>query len=140
MSLKLLVSILVGFVCWFPKCIPLVAGLTVYFIFRQKSIVEENLLNQAENNKRFRKDVDVLNSNHSKLLESHTSLSRQTNVLEKRQREDINSLKNEQRLLQSTLSGINKNINHDTTKKEDLHGRQRRFLRSIEKQNIVRPR
>lgn len=140
MSLKLLVSILVGLVCWFPKCIPLVAGLTVYFIFRQKSIVEENLLNQAENNKRFRKDVDVLNSNHSKLLESHTSLSRQTNVLEKRQREDINSLKNEQRLLQSTLSGINKNINHDTTKKEDLHGRQRRFLRSIEKQNIVRPR
>ena len=140
MSLKLLVSILVGLVCWFPKCIPLVAGLTVYFIFLQKSIVEENLLNQDENNKRFRTDVDILNSNQSKLLESHTSLSRQTNVLEKRQREDINSLKNEQRLLQSTLSGINKNINHDTTKKEGLRDRQRRFLRSIEKQNIVRPR
>lgn len=48
---------------------PVIFGLSAYIFFAYKSSVEDNLINQDENNKIFRKDISSLNQ-HCNMIQS----------------------------------------------------------------------
>ena len=91
-----------GVLCYIPYCTPLIVSLTVYFIFKNNLWIKENLINQDENNKRFRKDISSLNISINVLQSSIKKLNsishgtpQKENIqsIERRNRNDLHRLK-----------------------------------------------